>query len=152
MVAGTVRVLLVDDRPEIRTLVRRIVRKEDWLEIVGEAENGHDAVQKVAELAPDVVIMDVEMPVLGGIEATRIIKERWPDVRVVAFTGVHDQEILTDLTDAGASAHLLKTNASGLLAPLIAAVARSERPLVVVLDEDEDRDREEGSVPSRERG
>ena len=76
----SIKVLVVDDRASIRAVVRRIVETNPGMELVGEAANGAQAIESVGDLSPDVVVMDVEMPVLGGIEATRFIKERWPEV------------------------------------------------------------------------
>jgi DNA-binding NarL/FixJ family response regulator len=81
-----IRVLIADDRPSSRRGLRALLGVRSQIEIVGEAADGRQAVQMVEELQPDVVLMDVSMPVLDGLEATQRIKCRWPEVRVVVLT------------------------------------------------------------------
>jgi DNA-binding NarL/FixJ family response regulator len=103
-----IRVLLVDDNIPIRRLLRRFLQTHDTIEVVGEADNGLVAVELVEELLPDAVIMDVQMPVMSGIEATRQIKVCHPDVAVIAFTSSLDESILEQMSEAGASLYLPK--------------------------------------------
>jgi len=107
MTAAGVRVLLVDDHDLFRTGLRTLL-EEQGVEIVGEAANGHDAVHLVEEHAPDVVLMDLEMPGKGGIEATREISAAAPLTRVVVLT-ISDQDAdVLDAVAAGACGYLLK--------------------------------------------
>jgi len=92
----SIRVLIVDDMAQVRRDLRTVLPLAGQaaglqLEIVGEAGNGQEAIQRVSALQPDVVLMDLEMPVMGGYEATRQIKGRWPSCRVIALT-VHGYE------------------------------------------------------------
>jgi DNA-binding NarL/FixJ family response regulator len=92
----SIRVLIVDDMAQVRRDLRTVLPLAGQaaglqLEIVGEAGNGQEAIQRVSALQPDVVLMDLEMPVMGGYEATRQIKGRWPSCRVIALT-VHSYE------------------------------------------------------------
>jgi len=105
-----IRVLLVDDQPLIRTGLRALLDAEDDLEVVAEAEHGEAAVELAAEHHPDLVLMDVQMPVLDGIEATRRIvgDERLADVRVVVLTNYGLDEYVFDALRAGASGFLVK--------------------------------------------
>ena len=86
--ARTIPVLLVDDHTVVRQGLRMVMSLEDDLEVVGEAANGREAVEAVAELSPQVVLMDLLMPVMNGVEAIRAIKAQHPEVEVVALTSV----------------------------------------------------------------
>ena len=97
------KILVVDDDREVRLLVRMAINDCEGVHVVGEARNGEEAVREVVRLQPDVVIMDVKMPVMDGIEATRRVKELAPDTRVVAFSSIEDPKINAALKDAGAS-------------------------------------------------
>ena len=100
------RVLIADDRAHSRSGMRALLDLQPGIVLVGDAENGREAVRLVEELQPDVVLMDVKMPVLDGLEATRRIKEQWPEVRVVVLT-IHPGYRAEALA-AGADAFLVK--------------------------------------------
>lgn len=117
-----VRVLLVDDSEDVRRLLKRVVSDDSEITIVGEACNGQEAVEKVRDTEPDVVVMDVQMPVMGGIQATREIKERWPDVSILGCTSSNDRTTAREMARAGASANIDKTKAGSLLVPLVKAM------------------------------
>ncbi|RII41182.1 response regulator [Galactobacter valiniphilus] len=108
MSENTIRVALVDDQPLLRTGFGLILDAEDDLDVVGEASDGAAAVQLVARLKPDVVLMDVRMPVMDGIEATRRIVGEFPDTRVIILTTFDLDEYAFNGLTAGASAFLLK--------------------------------------------
>ena len=132
-----VRLLLVDDSREVRALYRRLVAADEEIRLVGEAENGQQALEMVRDQSPDVVVMDVQMPVLDGIDATRMIKERWPGVSILACTAADDRLIAREMARAGASAHIDKAKASTLLVPLVKAIgAVDEIGEKIVLDGD----------------
>ena len=88
---NTIRVLIVDDMPQVRRDLRTVLTLAGPVDVVGEAANGAEALARAEALQPDVVLMDLEMPVMDGREATRQIKARWPACRVIALT-VHDGE------------------------------------------------------------
>ncbi|MBI4558562.1 MAG: response regulator [Candidatus Hydrogenedentes bacterium] len=105
-----IRILLVDDHAGVRESLGRFLRREPDIEIVGEAEDGRAAVTVLERLHPDVVLMDVLMPAINGIEATRVIKRRWPETRVIALS-VHSHEgYISKMLEAGASDYILKDN------------------------------------------
>ncbi len=119
-----VRVCLVDDQRLIRDGLRLLLELEDGLEVVGEAENGAAALEAYAALQPDVVLMDVRMPVMDGVEATRRLLERWPQARVVILTTFDDDAYIFDALRAGALGYLLKDLSGTELAGAVREVAR----------------------------
>ncbi|WP_026538004.1 response regulator [Arthrobacter sp. 9MFCol3.1] len=123
---GPVRVLLVDDQPLLRMGFRLILEGEDDLSIVGEASNGAEAVRHVRELAPDVVLMDVRMPVLDGIEATRAIAASGSDAKIIILTTFDLDEYAFAALRAGASAFLLKDVAPAELISAVRVVASGD--------------------------
>ncbi|MBI2874304.1 MAG: response regulator transcription factor, partial [Firmicutes bacterium] len=118
--------LIADDHTIVRQGIRLVLEGQAELNVVGEAQNGREAVQKARELKPDVVIMDVSMPELNGFEATRQIKAELPETQVVALT-VHDEkEYVFRLLDAGVSGYVLKEAAGSDLVSAIRAVRRGD--------------------------
>jgi DNA-binding NarL/FixJ family response regulator len=103
-----IRVLLVDDQQLVRTGFRMILRDEEDIEVVGEAEHGAAAVAEVAALSPDLVVMDIRMPVMDGVEATRRITAESPTTRVLVLTTFDADEYVVEALRAGASGFLLK--------------------------------------------
>ncbi|MGD8969329.1 MAG: response regulator transcription factor [Anaerolineae bacterium] len=102
----TTRILIADDRPRSRAGLRALLATCAGLEIVGEAVDGRQAIDMVEQHRPDVVLMDVQMPVLDGLAATRAIKARWPDIRVVILTLYSGHR--ANAKAAGADAFLIK--------------------------------------------
>jgi DNA-binding NarL/FixJ family response regulator len=121
-----IRVLLVDDHTVVRRGLRLAFDLEPDLEVVGEAANGQEALERVAELAPDVVVMDLLMPVMNGVDATRAIRREHPDVEVVALTSVLEDRLVIDVVEAGASGYLLKETRPDELFEAVRAAARGE--------------------------
>ncbi len=128
-----IRVLIADDHPLVRQGIASFIEAQDDLEVAGEAANGREAVEQVTKLKPDVVLMDLVMPELDGIAATREIKSRDPDVKILALTSfVNDEQVLPAL-QAGASGYLLKDIAAEQLMDAIRAAQRGETPLAPVV-------------------
>jgi len=119
-----IRVLLVDDHPFIRRALKISLGDEASLEIVGEAENGKSAIAQVELLKPDVVLMDVQMPVMDGVEATRQICDRTPETKVLILTIDDTEEYISQALKYGASGYILKNTPSEELAFAIQAVYR----------------------------
>jgi len=104
----TLRVLIADDHAIVRAGIRLLLDSQEGIEIVGEAKDGAEAVAKTRELAPDVVLMDVAMPGLSGLEATREIRQTNPDTRVLMLTMHDDEEYFFQAVSLGASGYILK--------------------------------------------
>lgn len=124
-----ISVLLADDQDLIRTGLRLILSAEPDLEVVGEARDGAEAVALARELRPDVVLMDLRMPGVDGIAATRTITSRMPETRVVVLTTFDRSELVYDALVAGASGFLLKDVPADTLVHGIRAAARGEELL-----------------------
>lgn len=121
-----VRILLADDHEIVRRGVRPLVESEWGWEICGEAGNGRDAVDLALKLKPDVVILDVSMPQLSGVEATRLIKRDLPDTQVLVFTGQESETLVHQLFSAGARGFVLKAESATQLIPAIKAVSMAQ--------------------------
>lgn len=102
------RVLIVDDNQSIRNKVREFLEKETGIEIIGEAENGLLAVEWANLQCPDIILMDIKMPVMDGIEATKIIKAKFPEVIIIAFTAYGNEEYRKAMLNAGVDSFIVK--------------------------------------------
>ena len=121
-----IRLLLADDHAVVRSGLRLLLEAQPDLAIVGEAENGEEAIRRTAELRPDVVLMDIEMPGMNGIEAARRIKAQSPGTSVLALTMYEDDQYFFEMLRAGASGYVPKRAAPDELASAIRAVSRGE--------------------------
>jgi NarL family two-component system response regulator LiaR len=108
----TIRVLIVDDHSMVRKGLITFLKNRPDLEVVGEARDGQEAADLCEHLRPDVILMDLLMPVLGGVAATRLIRQRYPAAQVIALTSFQEKELVQDALQAGAIGYLLK-NISG---------------------------------------
>jgi len=117
-----IKVLIADDHPVVREGVRAMLQTDDEIEVVGEASDGLEAVAKTGECQPDVVLMDIVMPKLDGLEATRRIKKQYPNISVIMLTIYEDNAFVIDAIQAGAGGYLLKDASNDLLHHTIKAV------------------------------
>lgn len=122
----TIRLLLVDDHIVVRSGLRMLLGDEQDMEISGEAGSAHEAMDAVSRLRPDVVLMDIGLPDMSGIEATREIKARYPQTAVVALTIHEDEEYFFKMLEAGASGYIPKRAAPDELVTAIRAAAAGE--------------------------
>jgi len=120
-------VMICEDHGLFREGLRAILREQPDIEVVGEARNGREAVENVKRLRPDVVLMDIEMPELSGLEATRRITGSRPSSKVLMLTLYDDEEIVAQCLDAGAAGYVLKDGAASELLLAIRAVQQGER-------------------------
>jgi DNA-binding NarL/FixJ family response regulator len=119
-----IRVLIADDHAILREGLKALLTLADDIEVVGEAVDGQQAIERSAALRPDVVLMDVSMPGLGGLEATLEIKKAQPDVKVLVLTQYEDPEYVRRFLKAGVSGYVLKRSAGSELPASIRAVSR----------------------------
>lgn len=122
----TISILLVDDHAVVRKGLRLFLEPDDNLEIIGEAANGQEALSLVEQRKPDVVLMDLLMPVLDGVSAIREIKERHPETEIIALTSVLEDRLVVDAVQAGAMGYLLKDTDADALVEAIYAASRGE--------------------------
>ena len=121
-----IRVLLVDDQALFREGLRTLLDLQADIEVVGEAKDGREAIEAVARVAPDAVLMDMQMPVLDGVAATRDIRAKHPNTQVIVLTTFDDDEYVFEGLRAGAVGYLLKDVTSDRLAEAIRSAARGE--------------------------
>jgi DNA-binding NarL/FixJ family response regulator len=124
-----IRVILADDHPLVRQGIRLFLEEADDVVVVAEATDGSEAVRLVEEHLPDVAVLDIQMPGLSGIEATRQIKARFPQVRVLILTAYDEEPYVLALLQAGASGYLLKSADADELVRAVRAVHRGESAL-----------------------
>ena len=122
-----VRVVLVEDHNMVRQGLRALLTTETGIQVVGEARNGHDAIQQVKKLRPDVVVMDIAMPLLNGVEATRQIRGLCPPAKVLILSAHKEEEYVEQATEAGAAGYVIKENAADVLVNAIRAVHQGGR-------------------------
>lgn len=122
-----IRILVVDDFPQWQRFLRNVFEPESDLNIVDFASNGLEAVQKSTELQPDVVLMDLSMPVMNGLEATRRIRVASPNSRVLFLSEHCSHELVSAAFEAGASGYVLKSDSSAGLVPGIRRILENER-------------------------
>ena len=121
-----IKVLVVDDHAMFRQGIRALLEGCEDVEIVGEATEGREAIEKVLQLAPQVVLMDIAMPVMGGLEATRRIQKESPNTRVLVLTQYEDSEYILSLLRAGAKGYISKTATASELISAILTVHQGE--------------------------
>ncbi|HKZ51336.1 MAG TPA: response regulator transcription factor [Dehalococcoidia bacterium] len=121
-----VRVLIADDHTILREGLRALLAPCDDIEVVGEAADGREAIAQVARLCPDVVLMDIAMPGLGGLEATLEIRRQWPSTKVLVLTQYGNRQYVLSILKAGAAGYVVKGAAASELVTAIRAVHRGE--------------------------
>ena len=121
-----IRVLIADDHRVLREGLAAILKTKENIVVVGEAQDGLEAVEKARTLLPDVIMMDVSMPRMGGVEATKTIKREFPHIGIIALTMYDEQQYIFDLVRAGATGYLLKDTDSAQIVAAIQAIYRGE--------------------------
>jgi len=116
-----IRVMIVDDHSMVRRGLATFLRVKADLELVGEASNGRQAVDLCEQACPDVILMDLVMPGMDGTTATRLIRQQWPEVQVIALTSFQEKELVREVLQAGAVSYLLKNVSADELAKAIRA-------------------------------
>ncbi|PVZ71517.1 response regulator transcription factor [Pelagibaculum spongiae] len=118
------KILLVDDHPLVRDGIRARLEANPGLEVIGEAENGLKALELAEEIRPDLVLMDISMPVMNGLEATKEFRQRFPDIKVLILSMHDHKEYILKILQAGASGYLLKEVSSTEMIQAIETVCR----------------------------
>ena len=126
MTADSIRILIADDHPIVRQGLAAVLDREKDLKVVGQAGNGDEAVSEAARLHPDVILMDLQMPVMDGVEAIQQIKQEDPDVGIIILTTYDTDENIFRGVEAGARAYLLKDSPPEEVLKAIRAVHRGE--------------------------
>jgi DNA-binding NarL/FixJ family response regulator len=121
-----IRVLLVDDHAILREGIKALLEKQDDIEVVAEAADGREAIPKAVQFRPDVVVLDISMPTMDGLESTRQMKRENPDIKVLVLTMHDNEEYFFQLLRAGASGYVTKKSVSRELVSAIEAVYRGE--------------------------
>ncbi len=124
--AEDIRVLIVDDHTIVRSGLKLLLESVSGIHVVGEAQNGHQAIEKTSLHQPDLILMDITMPGLDGLEATKLIKERWPSIHILALTMHRSDEYFFEMLKFGASGYLLKGAETEELLDAIRTVARGD--------------------------
>ena len=127
--SAPIRILLVDDQPLFRGAIAALLANQPDMEVVGEAENGLVGVERARALRPDLVILDVDMPVMNGVEAVRLIREQVMDVKVIMLTVSDVEDHVLDALRNGAHGYLLKDLRPEQLNDMIRSVMRNETPI-----------------------
>ena len=121
-----IRVMVVDDHTIVRDGICALLGLAGDIEVVGEASNGVEAIEAVRKLRPDVILMDIAMPVMSGLEATHRIRDEYPEIKVLALTQYNDKEYVFPVLEAGASGFISKASASSELSTGIRSVYRDD--------------------------
>jgi DNA-binding NarL/FixJ family response regulator len=129
---SSVRILVVEDFPAFRHLISLILGKRDDLQVIGEASDGLEAVQKAVELEPDLVLMDIGLPSQNGIEAARQIRELVPEAKIIFLTQESSGEVVEEALSLGARGYVFKINAGSELVPAIDAATSGNRFVSVI--------------------
>jgi DNA-binding NarL/FixJ family response regulator len=124
--SGVTRVVLADDHPRVRSGIRHLLEKAPDIKVVGEAADGEEALQLVEELAPDVLLLDIEMPLVDGIEVARRMKQQQSEVRILALSAHHNHQYINGLFSAGAAGYLTKDEAPEKIVKAVRRLGRSE--------------------------
>jgi len=122
----SMKILLVDDHEMVRLGLKSYLDLQEDVEVVAESSNGREGVELALELRPDVIIMDIVMPEMNGIEATMAILETWPEAKILILTSYLDNEKIYPVLDAGAKGYMLKTSSADEILHAIRKVARGE--------------------------
>ena len=141
--------LIVDDHTLVRDGIRALLALSTDIEVVGEAANGKEALERVKELTPDIVLMDLAMPIMGGLDATRRIRKEFPGTKVLALTQYDDSDYVIPVIEAGARGFVTKMSASADLTSAIQAVYQGESYLspsaaTAIIDEQQQKITTEG--------
>jgi DNA-binding NarL/FixJ family response regulator len=132
--SAALRIFLADDHAIFRDGLRALLARHEGIEVVGEAGDGHEAVEGIERTRPDVVVMDIAMPHLNGLEVTRRVRKRLPRTRVLVLSMYDDADFVHQILEAGASGYVLKGSASQELLEALSVIRRGQRYLAAHLE------------------
>jgi DNA-binding NarL/FixJ family response regulator len=124
-----VRIMLVDDHPLIREAITHLVASAPEFELVGEAANGKECLERIADLRPDILVLDIAMPDMNGEQLSRELRRRYPELKIVALSGYNDRQFVRAMTKAGAKAYVVKSASGRELIHALRAVASGKNYL-----------------------
>ena len=124
---GKIRIVLAEDYPVVRIGIRNLLEKKEDMEIVGEATTGEEALQLVKSLCPDILLLDMELPGLDGVEVTRRLKKAGDPVRILALSAYEEKEFVRSMLELGACGYLMKDEASEVIEEAIRKIAAGEQ-------------------------
>lgn len=131
---NNIRVILVDDHEMVRMGLKSFLNLQPDIDVIGEASNGREGVELALALKPDVLVMDLVMPELGGVEATLKILDKWKDVKILVLTSYLDNEKIYPVIDAGAKGYMLKTSSAAEILNAIRKVSKGELAIETEVD------------------
>lgn len=134
MTDSTIKIVLVDDHAVVRTGYRLLLENDPDIEVIAELESGEQANQQARDLNPDVIVMDLSMPGMGGLEAIRRIKAKNPEIKVLVFTMHDNVSFVEHAMDAGASGYITKNNAPNILIQAVRQIALGEKYIEPALE------------------
>jgi DNA-binding NarL/FixJ family response regulator len=154
-----IKLLLVDDHAVLRDGLKTIIESENDIKVIGEAVSGSDALNKVRELAPNIILMDINLPGMNGVEVTRILKQQYPHIKVLILTMHSHEEYFMSAIKEGADGYLLKDAPSDQVVEAVRTVFHGEsvihpsmtRKLLTFHQQSQRKDKEENSLTERER-
>jgi DNA-binding NarL/FixJ family response regulator len=122
-----IRVVIADDHTIMRVGIRNILTRSPDIEVVGEASNGQEAIQLIEALAPDILVLDMEMPIMDGVEVARRLQARRAPVRILVLSAYDDRQYILEMLNMGASGYLIKDEAPEVIVEAVQGISRGEK-------------------------
>lgn len=122
-----IRVVIADDHTIMRVGIRNILTRSPDIEVVGEASNGHEAIELIGALAPDVLVLDMEMPIMDGVEVARRLQASRTPVRILVLSAYDDRQYILEMLNMGASGYLIKDEAPEVIVEAVQGISKGEK-------------------------